>query len=120
MMKNILGNELVACSYDPMTGAFRDGFCKYSEQDPGLHIVAAKVTEGFLEWNKARGNDLMSPKPQWSFPGLKPGDWWCICMGVWLKSKEAGHPLHLRLESCHEKMLEYISLETLKAWEYKE
>lgn len=120
MMKNILGTELVACSYDPMTGAFRDGFCKYSDLDSGLHIVAAKVTKGFLEWNKARGNDLMSPKPQWSFPGLKPGDWWCICMGVWLKSKEAGHPLHLRLESCHEKMLEYISLETMKAWEYKE
>ncbi|MCH8534357.1 MAG: DUF2237 domain-containing protein [Flavobacteriaceae bacterium] len=117
--KNVLGGKLKSCSFDPLTGAFRDGFCLYSPQDNGLHIVAAKVTKEFLAWNKARGNDLITPQPQWQFPGLQPGDWWCICMGVWLKSKEAGCGVYLKLESCHEKMLDYVSLEELKDWEYK-
>ncbi|NGZ88934.1 DUF2237 family protein [Psychroflexus maritimus] len=116
--KNVLGTALQACSFIPLTGAFRDGYCTFAPQDSGLHIVAAKVTEDFLAWNKARGNDLISPKPQWNFPGLKEGDWWCICMGVWLKSKEAGFGTFLKLESCHEKMLDYISLEELKNWAY--
>lgn len=116
MQKNVLGEELQSCSTDPMTGVLRDGFCIYLPQDNGLHIVAAKVTDGFLQWNKARGNDLITPKPQWSFPGLKDGDWWCICMGVWLKSKEAGHGLPIKLESCHEKVLDYVSIEELKNW----
>ena len=104
MQKNVLGTELKSCSTDPMTGVLRDGFCSYVPQDNGLHIVAAQVTEGFLAWNKARGHDL------------KPGDWWCVCMGVWLKSKAAGHGLSIKLESCHEKVLDYISLEELKEW----
>ena len=116
MQKNVLGTTLKSCSTDPITGVLRDGFCSYVSQDNGLHIVSAQVTEGFLTWNKARGNDLITPKPQWNFPGLKPGDWWCVCMGVWLKSKEAGHGLHIKLESCHEKVLDYVSLEELKIW----
>lgn len=118
MHKNVLGTALQTCSMDPLTGAFRDGLCRYSERDPGLHIVAARVTEGFLAWNKARGNDLVTPKPQWQFKGLKPGDWWCVCMGVWQRSKEAGFPVYIKLESCHEKVLDYVSLEELKRWEY--
>lgn len=114
MHKNILGTELQACSFEPLTGSFRDGFCTYSKQDLGLHIVAAQVTQGFLEWNQARGNDLITPKPQWQFPGLKEGDWWCVCMGVWLRSRDAGHPLKLKLAACHEKMLDYISLDQLQ------
>ncbi len=117
--KNVLGGDLKSCSFHPMTGVFRDGYCLYTPQDNGLHIVAGKVTQAFLEWNKARGNDLITPKPQWQFPGLKDGDWWCICMGVWLKSKEAGVGIQLKLESCHEKMLDYITLEELKDWEFK-
>ncbi|SHE58373.1 hypothetical protein SAMN05444278_10332 [Psychroflexus salarius] len=116
MAKNVLGTELQACSFNPKTGVFRDGYCSYTKQDPGLHIVAAQVTQGFLEWNKARGNDLITPKPEWQFIGLQAGDWWCICMGVWLRSREAGHPLKLKLEACHEKMLDYLDLEELKAF----
>jgi hypothetical protein len=119
MKKNVLGNELQTCSLDPLTGAKRDGYCSYDKRDPGLHIVAAQVTQEFLEYNKARGNDLITPKPGWQFPGLKAGDWWCICMGVWLKSKDAGHPLYINLEACDEKVLEYISLDELKEWDYK-
>ncbi len=116
MAKNVLGTELQACSFNPKTGVFRDGYCSYTKQDPGLHIVAAQVTQGFLEWNKARGNDLITPKPEWQFKGLQAGDWWCICMGVWLRSREAGHPLKLKLEACHEKMLDYLDLEELKTF----
>jgi len=119
MLKNVLGTELKSCSKDPLTGAKRDGYCSYDKRDPGLHIVAAQVTQEFLEYNKARGNDLITPKPQWQFPGLKPGDWWCICMGVWLKSKDAGYPLYINLEACHEKVLDYVKLEELKVWDFR-
>lgn len=119
MKKNILGTELKTCSLDPLTGAKRDGYCSYDKRDPGLHIVAAQVTQEFLDFNKAQGNDLITPKPQWQFPGLKPGDWWCICMGVWLKSKAAGYPLYINLEACDEKVLEYVNLEELKVWDYR-
>jgi len=117
--KNVLGTGLRPCSFDPLTGVLRDGYCRYLPNDPGKHIVATKVTSGFLEWNKKRGNDLTTPRPEYQFPGLKEGDWWCICMQVWLKSKDAGFALFLKLESCHEKMLEFISLEELKRWEHK-
>jgi hypothetical protein len=119
MPKNVLGTELKSCSYNPMTGVFRDGFCTYSKQDPGLHIMAAQVTQGFLEWNKARGNDLITPKPEWEFTGLKDGDWWCICLGVWLQSKRAGFPLYLNLKACPEKVLDYIAIDELKSWDYQ-
>ena len=118
MTKNVLGTELKACSFDPMSGVHRDGYCSYDKQDPGLHIMAAQVTQGFLEWNKSRGNDLMTPKPEWQFKGLKEGDWWCICLGVWLQSKRAGYPLYLNLEACPDKALDYISLDELKKWSY--
>jgi uncharacterized protein (DUF2237 family) len=117
MQKNVLGETLQSCSTDPMTGVMRDGFCSYVPQDSGLHIVAAKVTDSFLEWNRARGNDLITPKPQWNFPGLKDGDWWCVCMGVWLRSRDAGHGLKIKLESCDEKVLDYVTLDELKKWE---
>ena len=119
MTKNVLGTTLQSCSLNPLTGALRDGFCTYDKRDPGLHIVAAQMTDEFLAFNQARGNDLITPKPQWQFPGLKAGDWWCICMGVWLKSKEAGFPVYLNLEACHEKVLDYVSLEELKRWDYR-
>lgn len=118
-MKNVLGTKLQVCSLNPMTGALRDGFCTYDKRDPGLHIVAAQMTDEFLAYNKARGNDLMTPKPQWQFPGLQSGDWWCICMGIWLKSRDAGFPVYLNLEACHEKVLDYVSLEELQKWDYR-
>ncbi len=119
VQKNVLGTELKPCSFEPLTGVLRDGYCKYVTGDYGEHIVAAKVSSGFLEWNKKRGNDLITPRPEHQFTGLKEGDWWCICMNVWIASKDAGHPLFLKLESCHEKMLEHVALEDLKTWEYK-
>lgn len=118
-MKNVLGTTLLPCSLDPLTGAKRDGFCSYDQRDPGLHIVAAQMTDEFLAYNQAHGNDLITPKPQWQFPGLKAGDWWCICFGIWLKSKAAGFPVYLNLEASHEKILDYINLKELQEWDYK-
>ncbi|RRO13506.1 DUF2237 family protein [Flavobacteriaceae bacterium 14752] len=118
-MKNVLGTTLQPCSLNPLTGAKRDGYCTYDQRDPGLHIVAAQMTDEFLAFNQARGNDLITPRPQWQFPGLKAGDWWCICMGIWLKSKEAGFPVYLNLEACHEKVLDYISLNELQEWDFR-
>ena len=119
-MKNVLGTDLQTCSLDPLTGVLRDGFCSYDRRDPGLHIVAGQMTDEFLAYNKANGNDLITPKPQWNFSGLKAGDWWCVCMGIWLKSRDAGFPIYINLEACHEKVLEYVSLEELKKWSYKQ
>jgi uncharacterized protein (DUF2237 family) len=114
--KNILGGELQACCFEPKTGFYRDGFCKTGQEDYGTHVVCAIMTEQFLEFTKTKGNDLSAPKPEWGFPGLKPGDKWCLCIRRWVEAEKAGKAPRVSLEATHEKALEYTSLEVLKAY----
>ena len=112
--KNVLGTELEPCSTDPMTGFYRDGCCNTGAQDVGLHLVCAIMTEEFLEFSKACGNDLSTPNPMYSFPGLKAGDRWCLCALRWKEAYEAGMAPQVVLEATHISMLEFATLEELK------
>jgi glutathione peroxidase-family protein/uncharacterized protein (DUF2237 family) len=112
--KNVLGGELELCCSDPVTGFYRNGFCQTGTQDAGTHVVCAQVTQGFLEFSKAQGNDLMTPAPNYNFAGLKSGDKWCMCARRWTQALEAGVAPPLVLEATHEKMLEYTEIEVLK------
>lgn len=111
--KNVLGGPLLACSYSPLTGFLRDGCCSTGPDDLGRHVVCAKVTQEFLEFQLRRGNDLVSPQPQYRFAGLKPGDRWCVCAGRWKEALDAGVAPPVYLEGTNEKALEIISLTTL-------
>ncbi len=115
LTKNVLGTPLKSCCDSPKTGFFRDGFCRTGPQDHGTHIACAVLTEEFLEFTKARGNDLSTPRPEWNFPGLVPGDKWCLCALRWTEAFAAGVAPALDLEATHEKMLEFATLEDLKA-----
>lgn len=115
--KNILGTALQSCCFEPKTGFYRDGFCKTGADDYGTHVVCAEMTQEFLEFTKTKGNDLSTPKPEWSFPGLKPGDKWCLCILRWLEAEKVGKAPKITLESTHEKALEYTSLEVLRAYQ---
>ena len=88
--KNVLGTSLQSCCFEPKTGFYRDGFCKTGEEDYGTHVVCAIMTKEFLEYTKSKGNDLSTPIPQWSFPGLVAGDKWCLCILRWLEAVKAG------------------------------
>ena len=112
--RNVLGTELQTCSTDPMTGFYRDGCCATGPEDQGSHTVCAVVTEAFLAFSKSRGNDLTTPRPQWGFPGLKPGDHWCLCAARWREAHEAGCALNVRLEATHERALDIIDIEALE------
>ena len=112
--KNVLGAPLSLCSEEPKTGFFRDGCCNTGPEDLGSHLVCAEVTEEFLEFSKSRGNDLITPQPQFQFPGLKPGDKWCLCAARWREALEAGVAPPVVLGSTHEKALEFVSVEDLK------
>ncbi len=115
--KNILGEQLIMCCSDPKTGFYRDGHCVTGPADHGTHIICAKVTTEFLEFSKARGNDLMTPLPDYHFPGLKAGDHWCLCISRWLEALEAGVAPPIRVESTHEQALEYVSLAVLLSYD---
>ena len=112
--KNVLGGELKSCCTDPMTGFYRDGFCKTGVDDVGSHTVCVRATNEFLEFSKSRGNDLMTPRPEFNFPGVKNGDKWCLCATRWREALEAGVAPKVILEACHEASLRYVSLEDLK------
>ena len=112
-MKNILGTDLKCCGTKPMTGYFRDGFCRTTETDRGRHVVACIVHEKFLHFTRQMGNDLSSPNPMYSFPGLKPGDKWCVCALRWKEAFDAGCAPEVILEATHEKSLEYVALDDL-------
>ena len=112
--KNILGEPLKIFSVKPMTGFYRDGYCRTGEEDSGTHVVAAIVDQKFLDYTKSKGNDLQTPNLAFGFVGLKPGDRWCLCATRWKQAHEAGFAPAVDLEATHEKALEYISLETLK------
>ncbi len=113
--KNVLGEPLEPCSMQPLTGFQRDGCCNTDASDGGLHLVCAQMTQAFLEFTKAQGNDLSTPMPDYGFPGLKPGDRWCLCVDKWLEAKEAGIAPPLILRAIHQKALQHISPETLYA-----
>jgi uncharacterized protein len=115
MVQNVLGAPLVPCSYDPLTGYFRDGCCNTREDDIGTHVVCAKVTEEFLEYSMRQGNDLSTPRPEFRFKGLKPGDRWCLCATRWREALRAGVAPPVVLESTHRKALQYVSLKDLQA-----
>ena len=112
-MKNILGTDLKCCGTKPMTGYFRDGFCRTTETDHGRHVVACIVNEKFLHFTRQMGNDLSSPNPMYSFPGLKPGDRWCVCALRWKEAFDAGCAPEVILEATHEKSLDYVALDDL-------
>lgn len=106
---NVLGTELVPCSYDPLTGYFRDGCCNTDESDLGSHLVCVKVSSDFLAFSAAKGNDLMTPRPEYRFAGLKPGDRWCLCANRWREALEAGFAPPVVLESTHLRALEFVT-----------
>ena len=112
-MKNNLGTDLKCCGTKPMTGYFRDGFCRTTETDRGRHVVACIVNEKFLHFTRQMGNDLSSPNPMYSFPGLKPGDKWCVCALRWKEAFDAGCAPEVILEATHEKSLDYVNLDDL-------
>ena len=115
---NVLGTPLMACSYDRITGFFRDGCCETGPQDLGSHTVCCKVTEAFLSFSKSVGNDLSTPLPQYRFPGLKPGDRWCVCASRWLQAYEAGFAPPVILEATHQAALKIVPLEALMELAY--
>lgn len=106
---NVLGTELVPCSYDPLTGYFRDGCCNTDASDLGSHLVCVRVTREFLAFSVERGNDLSTPRPEYRFAGLKPGDRWCLCANRWREALEAGFAPPVVLESTHSRVLEFVT-----------
>jgi uncharacterized protein (DUF2237 family) len=112
--KNVLGEDLEECSSNPLTGWHRDGCCSTDENDLGVHTVCAKVTTEFLEWAKEAGNDLITPHPEFSFPGLKDGDGWWVCASWYARAVEAEKACPIYLKRTHEKTLGLISMEALK------
>lgn len=113
MEKNVLGTALEACCFEPKTGFYRDGFCKTGTDDIGTHVVCAIMTEEFLHYSKLKGNDLITPIPYYQFPGLKPGDKWCLCVSRWKEAYEEGLAPAVILEATHEKALNYVTFEML-------
>ena len=111
---NVLGTELKTCSSDPLTGWYRDGCCNTDENDRGSHTVCCVVTQEFLEYAKSQGNDLMTPAPHFSFPGLKPGDSWCVCARTWLAAVNEGAACPVDLEATHEEALSIIPFDLLE------
>ncbi len=113
---NVLGGSLAVCCADPMTGFYRDGYCRTGAGDLGVHVVCAQATEAFLTFTRQRGNDLSTPRPEFNFPGLKPGDHWCLCASRWQEALEAGAAPPVVLAATHAAALEHVSLETLKQY----
>ena len=114
--KNVLGSDLESCCTSPMTGYFRDGFCHTDESDQGSHTVCVRVTEEFLAFSKRTGNDLSTPHPEFGFPGLQPGDKWCLCVTRWEDAFLAGVAPRVVLASTHERALDVVELNELKAY----
>lgn len=112
--RNVLGTALQPCSQDPITGFYRDGCCRTGPSDLGLHLVCARVTKEFLEFSKQRGNDLSTPNPLYDFPGLKPGNCWCVCVTRWKEALDAGAACPVVLEATHISALEFVDIEDLQ------
>lgn len=112
--RNVLGGELQPCSTDPMTGYYRNGCCEQHGDDPGFHVVCCRVTEEFLEFSASAGNDLSTPIPQYHFPGLQPGDQWCVVAARWVEALAAGAACPVVLEATHLSALEFVDLADLR------
>ncbi|MEO1995682.1 MAG: DUF2237 domain-containing protein [Planctomycetaceae bacterium] len=115
MAKNVLGEDLIACSHDPLTGFYRDGCCNTGATDLGLHTVCMVASDAFLEFSRQRGNDLSTPNPMYEFPGLTAGDRWCLCVQRWKEALEHDMAPDVVLEATHMSTLEFVNLEHLKA-----
>jgi uncharacterized protein (DUF2237 family) len=113
--KNVLGGDLEPCGFDPVTGFYRDGCCDTGGDDDGVHVVCAQMTAEFLAYSIAQGNDLVTPKPAFGFPGLVPGDRWCLCASRWHEANEAGVAPPVYLAATHARALEWCSLDALRA-----
>lgn len=113
--RNVIGTVLRPCSTDPLTGWHRDGCCRTGGGDVGVHVVCVRVTEDFLKFSKICGNDLSTPRPEFDFPGLVPGDQWCLCASRWQEAFENGHAPDVVMEATHESALEFIDLVDLKS-----
>jgi uncharacterized protein len=111
---NVLGEPLAPCSLDPVTGFYRDGCCNTDYDDTGIHTVCVRVSAKFLAFSKQRGNDLSTPMPEFGFPGLKPGDQWCLCAGRWKEALDAGAAPSVVLAATHEETLAIVALDDLK------
>ena len=116
---NVLGQELHSCCTEIKTGFYRDGFCHTGVMDQGSHTVCCFITQEFLEFSKVAGNDLSTPVPEYNFPGLKPGDKWCVCALRWLQAEEKEKAPPVILEACNARALEVIPMETLKLYAHK-
>jgi uncharacterized protein (DUF2237 family) len=114
--RNVVGGELLECSAKPLTGFYRDGCCATGPEDVGSHTVCVLVTEQFLTFSRRAGNDLSTPQPQFGFPGLTPGDRWCVCAARWLEAHESGSAPPVLLAATHERALELIEIDTLLAY----
>ncbi|KIF83171.1 DUF2237 family protein [Noviherbaspirillum autotrophicum] len=117
--RNILGEPLVPCSFDPLTGFFRDGCCKTNTDDVGTHVICAIMTEEFLDFSRSQGNDLSTPVPELGFPGLKPGDQWCLCVARWSEAYLAGVAPDVVLESTNYSALDSLPLEALLRFDHR-
>ncbi len=113
--RNVLGGPLLPCSFDPLTGWYRDGCCNTGPGDTGLHTLCARMTDEFLRFSFDAGNDLITPHPEFEFPGLKAGDHWCMCITRWIDAFDAGVIAPVVLESTHISALEFVDLRTLQA-----
>lgn len=111
---NVLGGPLEPCSFEPRTGYYRTGCCENRGDDPGVHVVCAVMTAEFLEFSASRGNDLSTPMPAYGFPGLQPGDQWCLCAARWQEAFEADQAPHVVLAATHVSALEHVSLDDLR------
>ena len=116
MASNVLGTELKSCSTNPLTGFYRDGCCNTGAEDVGLHTVCAQVTAEFLTFSQVQGNDLSTPRPEFEFPGLKPGDKWCVCVLRWVEALEAGVAPPIDLEASHISVLEFVTRADLEKY----
>ncbi len=114
--RNVFGDRLQTCCDSPVTGFYRDGCCNTGPDDPGVHSVCAVMTNEFLEFSRGRGNDLSTPAPESGFPGLKPGDRWCLCAARWKEALDAGMAPRVVLTATHEATLEFVALEDLKKY----
>lgn len=114
MSSNVYSKPLIACSLDPLTGYYRTGCCETCADDTGMHTVCARMTKEFLEFTRSNGNDLVTPRPEHGFPGLKPGDYWCLCLIRWLEALQVGIAPPLKLEATHASVLEFVEIEILE------
>jgi hypothetical protein len=118
--RNVFGAPLACCCTSPLTGFNRDGYCHTGPHDLGSHTVCAEMTAAFLDFSRRHGNDLVTPRPEFGFPGLRPGDRWCLCVSRWKEAFEAGVAPPVLLAATHEKALEVVTLEQLQAHERRD